>query len=188
MVNRVDKGRRIVNKLKKFLNKAGLEVAKVEYRNKYNKVDLFSLFDLVVIKKKYVAFIQVTTNAPHKHDKFIEFYKKYELNIFQFVWYDRKGWVIYMYDEEGYKKIDLRKGNIKIRIPYSLYVELCMDENFNNLYKGKIIQTSSIEFLDGKIEVVLEASERLFAFIIDIPEKYRKELLKCIDEENLNKK
>lgn len=107
------KGNRIQLKLIKELEKLGYTVGKVENGGKFTKVkDLFGLFDLVAIGKNDVCFIQVTCNRPHTHKRYLDFSIKHDFSrveFLQYVWYDRKGWVIFIYVHGKKLKYDMRK-------------------------------------------------------------------------------
>jgi len=99
------KGRRIVNKCKIELVKMGYLVGEVERTSRFIKVkDLFGLFDLVAIKPGNVVFVQVTTNRPHTHKKYLAFTKLYgsgEIWVEQWCFYDYKGFKRYKYYPRG---------------------------------------------------------------------------------------
>lgn len=108
MVKTRAKGNRNQLKCIKALEKEGYRVAKVELGGKFTKEkDLFGLFDLVCIKKNSpVLFVQVTTNRPHKHSEYEIFAEQYYsyptyIETEQWVWYDRKGWVKFQYQNGG---------------------------------------------------------------------------------------
>ncbi len=108
------KGNRIQRKLIEELESYGWLVDKVEKTGRFVKQkDLFGLFDLISIKKHKIQFIQVTCNKPHKHTPYSAFAKQFghhRLDILQYVWYDRKGWVIHKYTwDMGIVKEDKRK-------------------------------------------------------------------------------
>ncbi len=108
-----DKGNRIQRMCIERFKSEGYLVSKTEQSYKYStETDAFGLFDLVAINEEHITLIQVTTNTPHTHKKYIEFSKKYNIeNVYyeQWVWYDRKGWKSFTY-YNGDKYIeDLRK-------------------------------------------------------------------------------
>lgn len=177
MVNRVAKGRRVANKLKQLLRKAGFEVAKTEYRVRYQKIDLFSLFDFLIVKPYYVAFVQSTTNQPHKHQPYLQFSSTYHFDVYQFVWYDRKGWVIHYYTNKHYK-MDLRRKMVKFKIPYKIFTELSEVREFRKLYEEKVAKTIRYEFVDGDVVFEVEVSDEFISLLLNLPSKYREELFK----------
>jgi len=183
MVNKVAKGRRIANKLQTLLREAGFEVAKTEYRLKYHKIDLFSLFDFLIIKPHYVAFIQVTTNQPHNHQPFLQFTSTYKFEVYQFVWYDRKGWVVYNYVNGKYYKLDMRKKMLRFKISYKDFVELSEDKIFRKLYENKKLTTTSYRFVEGDVEFEVVASDEVLMEILQLPKRLREVLLSHQEKE-----
>ena len=116
MVNTRVKGNRNQRKAITELEKKGYRVAKAEIGGRFVKEkDMFSLFDLVCIKRNSpVLFIQVTTNRPHKHQEYEDFATEYYtyptyIEIEQWVHYDRKGWVVFNYIPDEHLRRDLRK-------------------------------------------------------------------------------
>jgi len=106
------KGNRVQRKAIQQLEIEGYLVDKVEVGGKFAKSkDLFGLFDLVALHKNTKpSFIQVTCNRPHTHKKYLCFSLEYPMvNIIQMVWYDRKGWKIFNYDNGTKKVYDGRK-------------------------------------------------------------------------------
>jgi hypothetical protein len=95
------------------LEKAGYLVDTVEKTSKFAKQkDLFGLFDIFALKKGNAVLVQITSNRPHFHKPYQEFSKNYGNNgieYWQWVWYDRKGWVKWEYRFGGKIKYDLRK-------------------------------------------------------------------------------
>lgn len=94
----------------------GYRVAKAERGGKFtDEKDMFGLFDLVCIKRNSpVLFVQVTTNRPHKHSDYEKFAKDFYtyptyIDIEQWIWYDRKGWVKFTYLPSGSLRRDERK-------------------------------------------------------------------------------
>ena len=103
------KGYKAVNKyIEDFLNEGNYIVDKVEKTGKFVKQkDLFGLFDLVAIEDTgAMELIQITCNKPHPHKKYLEFEKKWGKNcrVIQAVWYDRRGWKLFNYNN-GHKLI-----------------------------------------------------------------------------------
>ena len=100
-MNTKNKGNSIQRKLIKRLELSDFLVSKVEKGGKFaTEKDMFGLFDLVAIKKGTCIFAQVTCNRPHTHKAYQDFSKTYHNNgieIWQFVWYDRKGWRTFNY-------------------------------------------------------------------------------------------
>jgi len=107
------KGNRNQLKCIRKLEADGYLVSKTEQSFKYStETDAFGLFDLIAIDPNNLILIQVTTNVPHTHKKFIDFSKKYCIpNICyeQWVWYDRKGWKVFMYKNGNKDYEDMRK-------------------------------------------------------------------------------
>jgi len=101
-MNAKAKGHRTQLKAIKLLESEGYLVGKVEQQGRFVKEkDLFGLFDLVAIKDYDLRFVQVTSNKPHSHKKYLGFSKKFRLLggscYFQMVYYDRKGWKVFNY-------------------------------------------------------------------------------------------
>ena len=87
-----------------LLEKAGWLVDVVEKTGRFVKVkDLFSLFDLIGLKAPgKVLLVQVASNEPHSHSKLQAFKMCYPgIDVRQYVWHDRKGWVRYFYETNG---------------------------------------------------------------------------------------
>jgi len=107
------KGNRNQRRCIEKLQSEGWLVDKVEKTGKFIKQkDLFGLFDIVALKGKYTTFIQITSNRPHTHKKYLEFGRMYgndQRLIEQWVHYDHKGWVVFWYDPDGRVKIDERR-------------------------------------------------------------------------------
>ena len=107
------KGLRNQRKVIKELQDRGFLVDKVEKTGRFCKEkDLFGLFDLIAIYPgRCASLIQVTTNRPHTHKKYQEFAKTFpRQSIEQWVYYDRKGFVIFVYNDDGTKtEFDNRK-------------------------------------------------------------------------------
>ena len=84
---------------------------KVEKTGKFAKVkDLYGLYDLIAITKKEVMFVQVTSNRPHTHKKYLGFSEMFpNITHKQFVWIDRKGWKIFTY-RKGKKIVRVSNG------------------------------------------------------------------------------
>jgi hypothetical protein len=108
----VRKGNRIQLKALQYLKDLGWETAKLEQKSKFSKsVDAFGLFDILAIKEfEKPLLIQVTTNRPHSHKDYSSFSFTFGnfFSICQYVWHDRKGWVVYFYEKRQIKKCDLR--------------------------------------------------------------------------------
>jgi len=105
MVKTRRKGLRVQLKAIKELEAQGWLVGKVERVGRYIKVkDLFGLADLFAIKPGKIKLIQITCNRPHTHKPYKEFAVQYcreGLQLEQWVWLDRKWWVIYAYLNTG---------------------------------------------------------------------------------------
>ena len=73
----------------------------------------FSGFDIVALKPKEFILIQIKTNNPATQQEYIDFAKKYassQIKVLCMTWYDRQGWVLQWYQQNGkIKKVDLRK-------------------------------------------------------------------------------
>lgn len=117
MVNTRTKGNKVQREAIKRLELAGYLVSKVELSGKFTKQkDLFGLFDLIGIKKGEAVFVQATTNRPHLHKPYKDFSLKYSNNgisYWQWVWYDRKGWVKHQYRFGNKVTYDERKTTKK---------------------------------------------------------------------------
>lgn len=113
MVNARAKGSRNEKKYIDELVSQSWLVDRVEKKGKFLKEkDLFGLFDLIALKGNITMLVQVTTNRPHTHKDYSDFAKKWYhplRRIRQVVWYDRKGWVIFDYDQFKKDKVDNRK-------------------------------------------------------------------------------
>lgn len=114
MKNNRAKGNRAQLKLIKKLESCGHSVCKLEQKGKFVKqVDAFGLFDILAVHPEVKPkLIQVTCNRPHTHDKFLIFKQKFGFyfEVQQWVWYDRKGWVLFRYYANNVKKkYDYRK-------------------------------------------------------------------------------
>lgn len=78
--------------------------------------DLFGAFDLVALHlTEKPCFIQVSSNVPHTHKKYLEFSRtvsKHQI-ICQLTWFDRQGFIGYIYHHNDTKTIvDGRKISI----------------------------------------------------------------------------
>ncbi len=177
MINRVSKGSRIERKLKNLLSREFL-VGRVEYRVKYSTKDLFNLFDFIFLSEDRIGFVQVTTNSPHSHKPYEEFAKRYSnVEVYQFVWHDRKGWVVYYYSP---KKIimDFRGKKMRFKIPYKFFVELSNTKVIQNLYSKKKIITLNYGKEENDIVIEIEVDDLSFISLMKLPDKYRNELFK----------
>ena len=109
------KGNIIQARCMKHLREQGWIVSKAEVGGKFVKEkDMFGLFDLVAIHKKFgVSFIQVTCNVPHTHkryDAFAKVYLRKNIHVCQWVWYDFRGWKKFTYHRESkWSNVDERK-------------------------------------------------------------------------------
>ena len=117
-MNTRGKGNRSRRACIELLQHQGFEVDVVEKTGKWFKVkDMFSLFDLVAVRKSdgSVLFIQVSTNGHHPHKSLAEFKSHFpHLGIRQYVWHDRKGFVLYHYLGLGAwrkEQIGMKKGD-----------------------------------------------------------------------------
>jgi len=112
-VNTKVKGWKVRRQAISNLERAGYLVDTVEKTSKFAKQkDLFGLFDLIGVKKGTTVWLQITTNKNHPHQAYKDFSKKYSNNgieYWQFVWYDRKGWVKWNYRFGSAVKYDERK-------------------------------------------------------------------------------
>ena len=115
MVNPRQKGYRTQCKAIAALEEQGFLVGVVERTGRFIKVkDLFGLYDLIAIKKGECHFVQVTSNRPHSHKEYQEFSKVYHNNgiqYWQWVHYDRKGWVKFRYIQGAKIQYDERIHN-----------------------------------------------------------------------------
>jgi Holliday junction resolvase len=107
-MNTKDKGNRVQRKLIEMFEQNGYTVSKAgQQRGRFTtEKDMFGLFDLVAIKDRTAAFIQVTCNKPHTHKNYVAFAQKHaheNLLILQWVWIDRKHWEVYEYFADGTK-------------------------------------------------------------------------------------
>ena len=95
-INVTQKGNRQVLKVIKRLTAEGWLVEKVEKTGKFIKVkDLFSLWDVMAIKKSRTKLIQVKSNRKpvlKKFEEFKESFPQFECEIW--IWEDRKGFRI----------------------------------------------------------------------------------------------
>lgn len=94
MINTRAKGNRNQQKVIKWLEKDGWEVAIVERTSRFLKEkDAFGVADLCCLKKGHVLFVQVTTNRPHPHKKYREFIRRFGsefVSMWQVIVIDRK--------------------------------------------------------------------------------------------------
>ena len=117
MVKSRQKGNRTQLKAIRYLEDAGFLVNKVEVGGRFEKVkDLFGLFDLCAIRTHDLFLVQVTSNTPHTHKKYLEFSKNYDLDqvtFAQFVWYDKpkkpRGWKFFWYTKGKQEVEDFRR-------------------------------------------------------------------------------
>jgi hypothetical protein len=113
-MNTRNKGNRVQREAIACLERAGYRVSKAGQQiGRFTKEkDFFGLFDLGGIKKGELVLVQITCNKPHIHKDFLDFSKEFTNNgvsYWQWVWYDRKGWVKWEYRFGGKVKYDLRK-------------------------------------------------------------------------------
>jgi hypothetical protein len=105
-------GNRTQLKLMKSLRREGWVVSKVEQGGKFvTEKDAFGLFDLLCINEQKILLIQVTTNRPHVHKNYKEFSKKYPVPSAlyeQWVWFGRRGWKKFSYQQGTMKTTDMR--------------------------------------------------------------------------------
>lgn len=72
--------------------------------------DAFGLFDLLAVKGRSMALIQVTSNNPHVHRNFQEWAKEHasdNVKVLQVVFKDRAGHKVYEYHQDGKKTVEL---------------------------------------------------------------------------------
>jgi hypothetical protein len=105
-VNSRNKGSRIRRLCINLLEEQGFSVAVVERTGRFiQQKDAFGVGDLLAINKyrDKPVLIQVTTNKPHTHLLYSEFSKNYAhiIDLYQYVWIDRKGFKIYHYLKSG---------------------------------------------------------------------------------------
>lgn len=76
------------------------------------KNNRFSGFDIVALNKKEILVIQLKTNTPASQEEYKQFAMRFanrKLKIVCMTWYDRKGWRIQYYQQNGkVKEEDLR--------------------------------------------------------------------------------
>ena len=102
------KARRTARKCIEQLQNQGWTVGEVELGGKHRKQkDLFGLFDAVCVKGRETLFVQFKSNRPDTHCKFEEWSAEHS-RCQQMVWYDRKGFVIFTYQNGERSKEDLR--------------------------------------------------------------------------------
>lgn len=113
-VNPKAKGYRTVAKCRKFYEGDGWKIANVEKTSRFiQEKDLFGLFDLIGIRKNEVIFIQVKTNRKPKLTEYEEFAKKYcgdAIKCELYIWFDRKGPVVYKFTKTETIKEDYRNA------------------------------------------------------------------------------
>lgn len=99
------KGARSVRHALDYYTSQGWLVDKVEKTGRFIvDKDLYNLFDLVGVKKNHSVFIQVKTNVPPNRAKYLEFASRYagdRLLVESFTWYDRDGFTILQYLDNG---------------------------------------------------------------------------------------
>ena len=104
------KGNIARQKVIKYMEERGFETGIVERTGRFIfPKDLFNIFDLFSCGSFNIFLIQVASNKPHTHKKFIEFIKKHPCldgDVFQFVWKDRKGFKIFQYHINDYNEVD----------------------------------------------------------------------------------
>jgi len=109
MINTYVKGGRVRLIAKKELESDDWLVNITERTGKFIKEkDLFGVADLCAIKKNQIKLVQVTCNRPHTHWKMARFSEQYcgnNVQLEQWVWINRQGWVKYAYQEGDYGKI-----------------------------------------------------------------------------------
>lgn len=115
MSNASNKGNRNVNKVRSLFYQMEYLIDTCEKKGRYLKQkDLFGAFDLVALHLiEKPCFIQVSSNVPHTHKKYLEFAKtvsKHQI-ICQLTWYDRAGFIGYIYHHNNNTKtiVDGRK-------------------------------------------------------------------------------
>jgi len=105
MIKTRKKGLRIQLKAIKELESEGWLVGRVERVGKHIKTkDLFGLWDLVSLNPHQIKFIQIRCNQAHTHKKYQSFAVQYcreGLQLEQWVWIDRTGWIKYTYLSDG---------------------------------------------------------------------------------------
>lgn len=137
------KGRRTLNKAKKYLEEQGYIIDEVELGGKFRKYrdlfagyctscwqrtddegccknpDRFEGFDLVAVRAKLpvVLFVQVKTNQPSTQRNYKKFAAKFAsryVGVWVMTWYDHDGLRIQKYySNETIKELDLRKSGKK---------------------------------------------------------------------------
>ena len=112
------KGNRTVRRAVEFYGSQGYLVDRVEKTGRWIvDKDLFSLFDLIGIRKNEVVLIQVKTNQPPTQSAYVEFAQKYSgtaIRVEAFTWYDRMGYVIHQFFSDGsVTRIDRRDNGKK---------------------------------------------------------------------------
>ena len=109
VINTTIKGNRIQLKIIKQYKADGWQIGKVVNKDmNRDNTDLWGLFDLCAIRKGEVHFIQVTCNRPHTHYKYQDFANEHAskmVQIWQYVWMDRKGFKEFLYKESGVKYV-----------------------------------------------------------------------------------
>ena len=120
------KGTRNVNKVKDLFTRMGYLIDDCERRGRHLKQkDLYGHFDCVAVHPtEKPCFIQVSSNVPHTHKKYLDFTKtisEYQI-VCQLTWFDRLGFVGYIYGNAGTKvtvdgrKISLPEFTEKFRV------------------------------------------------------------------------
>lgn len=103
------KGNRSVAKCTSILTGIGYIVENVENTRRFAKQrDLFGLYDLIAIHKENPpCLIQITSNTPHTHKRYLEFARDYAKHfcILQMVVVDRMGVMGYIYHHNNTKTI-----------------------------------------------------------------------------------
>jgi len=102
-INTHTKGNRLKLEAIKDYESNGYIVSNSERTGKFIKQkDIFGLFDFIAMKEYDIRFVQVTSNKPHSHKKYLDFSIKYppmiNVHYVQGVHHDRKGWVWYTYN------------------------------------------------------------------------------------------
>ena len=124
-----NKGKRNVVKVKDLFTHMGYIVDDCEKVGRFLKQkDLFGAFDLVALHlTEKPCFIQVSSNVPHVHKKYLEFTEtvsKHQI-ICQLTWYDHAGFIGYIYHNNNTKtivdgrKISMAEFTEKFRVALS---------------------------------------------------------------------
>lgn len=96
-MNKNQKGYRNRKKVIDAIKSKGYPVAVVEQTTIYGNKDAFGLFDLCYIAWGKTYWVQVTSNKPHTHEKYLQFYNTYNVPVIQIVFKDYKGVDVYEY-------------------------------------------------------------------------------------------